>query len=248
MFNILNDDPELVALSYLSEEIVDMKAMNLKAEYAKWNKKLFNNELPDIPIALGRMKDATGLTSATVVKKGKRFSSVRDIKMKLSTNLKLTRQEFDEVLIHEMIHVYFFHVGINAGHGPEFKVKASELSKKVGFKIPLTHAVQNSEVDEKSVKPKEHAFLLLIRSGKPPALAFFGPPKAAELSTTVFDRMIKIMPSGSEVVVGKVRTLLGSKYPIFRSTKTIKTVEISDDELQSIMKTADILRKEVKQA
>ena len=68
------------------------------------------------------MKKATGLTTAKARKVGRfGLADVTDIKMKISNNLKLTKDEVTGILIHEMIHVYFLHNNMNEDHGPEFK-------------------------------------------------------------------------------------------------------------------------------
>lgn len=245
--NLLTGSPGVIYGLYLEGELVDFTKINLQSEYQKWNAKLFNNELPKISMSFKKIKKASGVTTANAVrvKKGSKvLKSVSDLSIAISTNLKLTQEEFDGILIHEMIHVWFLNNLLDEKHGLSFKAKASELSKKAGFTIPLTHEIKNSEVNSAGT-PKVLAFILVIRPTGSPSLAFFSDKKIKEV-TELPTRLSRGVPTGTQVITGTVKTILGDKYIVFRSLKAIKTVSINKSEAESIINSADITRSEIK--
>jgi hypothetical protein len=230
---------------YLNEvsEFVKLKDIDMQALYNKYNAKLFDSKLPKIEIKLSRMKDATGKTIASVIKdKRKNIVEVKNIEMKISTVLKLSMEEFEKIFIHEMIHVYFIHNKMNVVHGAEFKDKAREISNIVGMEIPITHDVSNSYVDDE-LPEKELSFLYSLESKGKPKIAFYSLNKKSELPT-IYERMKNRLPKKSILAIGTIKTSLGAKYPIFRSTKAIKVVTITADESKSILDNAKIIQAE----
>lgn len=141
-----------------ASEPIDLRKVDFQKEYNHWNRVLFNSELPVIPIKLSKSKDWTGLTTYN--------KSTGKIGMKISNLLKITKTEFSSVLVHEMIHVFFFASGnVKEIHGSVFKKMASDLSKKAGFKISITHDVTKSDIDDTVAKSKELDFVLFKSPG-----------------------------------------------------------------------------------
>jgi len=60
----------------------------------------------------------------------------------------------NQVVAHELIHAYLMVNGdFEDNHGPRFIKLARDLSRKVGFEIPLSHNFSADELDEVKVKP-----------------------------------------------------------------------------------------------
>ncbi|MDP6426354.1 MAG: SprT-like domain-containing protein [Dehalococcoidia bacterium] len=118
---------------------VDVSTFDLKQLYRKWNDKLFNGELPEVPIVTKDLKNA----GAQV--KMRRFRSTGEIisqVIEFSSRYKLPPELLDKLMIHEMIHIFLTLTGHpKEQHGARFKKKAKELGNKVGFEIPMKHDI-----------------------------------------------------------------------------------------------------------
>ena len=148
----------------------------LKKKYDYYNKLLFSGKLPDIPIKYAKMKGMGGAVKYKTrfipgapepnrmrVRLGleSRYSNRELVSMILQISTLYTRdaKSIDAILIHEMIHVYFLSTGdLEETHGIKFLRMRSELSKKVGFEIPLTDNVKGLEVAE--VSDQKFGFVL----------------------------------------------------------------------------------------
>lgn len=211
---------------------LDLKTVDFQKLYKKWNKLLFNGELPDIPIELKTMKGQTGLAKCII---DRATNKPKDIKIYITDNLKLTRKDVNGVLIHEMIHVYFFmKEDYKESHGIFFRAKARELSKIAKIDIPLTHDIGDHEVDEDIIPPKEFVVieaegLIGVNYKKGMAVALYSKPvfmkNHKDIATSLFD--LKKRNSGRNYKAYMVKSNLYTKYPMqrikkFRSTGMVK--------------------------
>jgi hypothetical protein len=144
---------------------------NLKARYDEFNQKFFNNELPEIPLKFGTLKNSGGVVKFKVSRVGPK-PTARTIRYGLNTPNTTTtlipgtltmvisdayqrsEAEFDGLLLHEMIHVYFAHTGkYYESHGPLFMKMLRELSQRSGMDIPLTDDTSTALLSNDAVKP-----------------------------------------------------------------------------------------------
>lgn len=86
-----------------------------------------------------------------------------------------TEREFQETLIHEMIHQWQYESGMEVCHKASFKKKAAEINKKGGWDIARTTSVGDASVAD-GVKSRERnvsTYLVkFTRNGNTPAFAF----------------------------------------------------------------------------
>lgn len=136
--------------------VVDPAKYKVYSRYAKFNKQFFNGELPKIPITFSRLKNVGGFVNAITTRKTKYDTPVLkdgSMFMKISTTMLRTEQGLDEILLHEMIHVWFFHKGdFKENHGSKFIRKAKEIGDIVGYKIPLTDNITALDIHEDAIK------------------------------------------------------------------------------------------------
>jgi hypothetical protein len=147
---------------------------DLKAKYDHFNKLLFNGELPDIPIRWKTLKGVGGHVQAKVVSppgwkrpdpmmvrlgradkyEGCHIQDGTHV-MEISNLYKRDETALDGIMVHEMIHVYFNHIGaFSEQHGIKFLTKRRELQDKVSFPIPVTDKTEGLEfADEVKAKP-----------------------------------------------------------------------------------------------
>lgn len=114
--------------------------VNLIKLYKQFNKQLFDNELPNIPVGYNKLKNVYGRALAMGNKS--EITSIDGIQ--ISSFYDLEGDALKGILVHEMIHVWQY---LNSsmimlkkdnGHYIDFISKLKELQKKVSFKIPKT--------------------------------------------------------------------------------------------------------------
>jgi hypothetical protein len=171
-----------------AEEAVDFKAYDLQKKYDHYNQLLFGGELPQIPIKWAALKGVGGEVRIKVkgvppnprmVRAGllDRYHGMEVVPgshiMLISNLFKKSERGLDATLLHEMIHVYFNHIGkISEQHGVAFLRKAKELSEKVGFHIPLTDNIEKLGLSD-DVKLKEVGVQIIYRKDNTMSLAMF---------------------------------------------------------------------------
>jgi len=129
----------------------------LKALYSTLNSKYFQGRLPNIPIAVStRLKNATATTNCKIRKRGNEILEIyKDtIRMVFNGNLDYSGEFAASIMLHEMIHVWFFAFSEpgqypRETHGREFNSMRLELERKSGIKIPLTDSISNIDANAK---------------------------------------------------------------------------------------------------
>lgn len=246
---------------YLKEHLnedVSITIDRIKELYDKFNKELFDNDLPNIPIRLGKLRDVGGQVSFKRIRKdGIRY--LLDIKMVISSYY--SRENEDDlkgILLHEMIHVYFAHNQMEdptGSHGAWFKHKLKELQKKVDFQIPMTDSSSKSVSDQiKSKtfdvvlfrKPAEDNTISILKKDmiESPMLTF----SLGKMSDTSLDYLVgryddKVIFRDYIIyfLQSDDRELL--KYPVARQFKTMKYFKISNNDAERILNNGRLILK-----
>lgn len=130
------------------DEAGQFDVTDLQRRYDHYNALLFDNKLPIIPLAFKKLKNVGGHVVVRyrvdtpmprrMMRYAKKTMIPGSMHMEISTMYQREPQALDAILIHEMIHVYFYSIGdLDENHGDPFIKMARELSQKVGFTIPL---------------------------------------------------------------------------------------------------------------
>lgn len=164
---------------------------DIKAEYQKWNKKIWGGKLPAVPLKWGHLKSVTG--KVVVVMGREDDPTTWKIKyLVLSDLLESTRDELSSTLVHEMIHVYLLASGVNENHGPQFRAELNRVQRLVPFPVRLEDDVQGRRVSRK-VKAKRVG-VALFREG--PGVVVYPASKMPDVidSFILMYRMVKREP------------------------------------------------------
>ena len=176
-----------------------------KARYDHFNKLLFDGELPDIPIKMVPMKGVSGRAIA----RGRRLGPGRleivpgSLEIHLDTKWKRTDEETDKTLVHEMIHVRLYIMGIREAHGPRFRAMASELSGRAGFRIPLHERVAKAELEDDV--PDAPVGVLVVKFGHDLTYALMA-PKALRQRLDELTKYFKERPVLAAIVTSRYWT------------------------------------------
>jgi hypothetical protein len=163
---------KLDRLLELAGLVEDRSSYDLQAKYRHFNDTLFGGELPDIPVVWGKMKGVGGTAHAKIIwppgtprpnpmlvrlgRVDRHHGAVLDrasLRIKISDLYKRSTDQIDGLLIHEMIHIFFFVTGrYGENHGPLFLAKLRELSQLSGIKVPLTDDVEGLDPTDSATK------------------------------------------------------------------------------------------------
>lgn len=148
----------------------------LVTKYKYFNKRYFKNELPNFNIFNFRISSARnffGCSRISFYKENDKLIPVEDSSIvEISDKFFLDEISYENVLLHEMIHVYQgFILGIWPEHDDTFKNKMEEL-EKMGRNVPMFEDPEDYEMREKKKMKKEmtseeiKAFSLLFQDPK----------------------------------------------------------------------------------
>jgi len=216
-----------------TDDPVNITVAEVERRYKQWNQKLFTGQLPEIKISVKRLKSTSGRTTVNYTRQAgqpkiransnmyrlmqmsgrKPNITVNSIEMAISNSMKMTSENLDQVIIHEMIHVEFAANGNPLeGHGREFEQRRKELSRMVGFEIPLTHDVSELKLNDAS-NARNVLVLMAERPSAKPSILMLTPQseaKAKEWIDTVNHRV-----AGFKLY--RIKTTLAQKYPVRRT-------------------------------
>jgi len=223
-------------INLIKENHIDSSNYNLEKKYDYYNSLLFNNELPKIKLRWAALKGKGGTANCKILRKNKGLVGFRQfqeievvpdsMEIKMSISLKRSEQEFDKVLIHEMIHIYFFNNSMfRENHGFRFISMARKCSEKIGFDIPLT-----DELDSYIPNLKELTTLGVILITKPDGTYAFSILNADYLKSNI----------------GNFSQYLTDRFLPLSITKKIELYVIKGINWTSIGLTHPIQRKDVK--
>jgi len=132
-------------ISDLTESLISNTQYPLEERYKFFNQRLFHNGLPDVKLSWLNDKNQSGITRAKTTSSGERQLIPGSITIELSSLFKRSMEVFDAILIHEMIHVYFYSINdFVEGHGSKFQQMAKRFSTQLGFQIPLTDSMKDA--------------------------------------------------------------------------------------------------------
>ena len=167
----------------LPEAAGDGLNYNLKSRYDEFNAKFFNGELPACKLRFGVLKGKGGHCTCKMrppavphnprvlklrgLHKHTGYTLVPDsLAITISSAYVRDPAEIDAILLHEMIHAWFFHKeDWSVHHGVPFLRMRAELSQKSGINIPLTDDTRGLEVSQ-DVKVKRVAVFIYRLRGK----------------------------------------------------------------------------------
>lgn len=120
--------------------------IDLKERFDYFNQIIFGGELPKIPIIVGNAKSYLGRleyrkTRRTGLNPFARKPKYEDVRLRISNWCVLTDDMVEDVLIHEMIHLYILVKDINdtSAHGKVFRKMMGEINTKFGRNIRISH-------------------------------------------------------------------------------------------------------------
>lgn len=136
---------------HTDDEIVDFNEIDLKQEFEKLNKLLFNNQLHAPQMIWNTRKGAHGTVKAS---RNKTTGEIKIISLSMSKFFEIPYKFFKDVLAHEMIHVYWIEKGhFKEQHGMLFQQEMHRInSLGLGFNVTIKGDSSNYNISHDVVK------------------------------------------------------------------------------------------------
>ncbi|MFW6025464.1 MAG: SprT-like domain-containing protein [Candidatus Woesearchaeota archaeon] len=155
-------------LEYINEAKIKNDP-KLKKLYDKFNKDLFLNVLgTSLPenVVVGWSTSKRNIGTAKAIKDS---DEIIPKNISISKKFNLSEDQLKGILVHEMIHIYFYYLNKNISHKPEFIKIVDTLKKYVDFHIPYKEEEAEMIVDEDKVFP---ILLMKLKDGRLGVVAF----------------------------------------------------------------------------
>jgi SprT-like family len=164
-------------------DLLENQQYDLSARYQHFNKLLFDDKLPVIPIAWATLKGVGGVADAVAMtdpskprpnpmrvrlgledKRSNQTLKPGSMRIRISSLYQRSENAIDQILIHEMIHILMFVTGhLGEDHGTLFRAEIRRCGAIVGFAIPLTDVVEGLEFSADAIKKIKPVGVLLIQ-------------------------------------------------------------------------------------
>lgn len=110
-------------------------------KFQEFNAQMFDGKLTMPPIQLSRARSFVGQCVARKRRTLLRGTQLFDFRLKFSICFDLTEQEWEDTIIHEMIHYY---IGVNgikdtSAHGQVFRQMMETFNQRFGRKLTISH-------------------------------------------------------------------------------------------------------------
>lgn len=208
----------------------NQETYDLKAEFHKWNRKLFDDKL----ILNFDLKWIKGKKIAFCLAYRNRLTQeLRIDSLNVSDSFKMDYNQFSKIFIHELIHIKLMQNGKDDGHGMYFMNELKRINS-LGYNIPVTEETFNLQLD-KSVKIKPTFFVLRKSPDNKYNVVFFKTYNAENLLIRLgYDYYSE---RNYKFYIGQTTQDIVAKYKINNNENSIKTMySISDIELEQLKK------------
>lgn len=120
--------------------------MTITPAYAKekiqlFNALYFNGELPEVPVLMSNARSFVGRCEFKRLRLPLRGEKKYDFRLRFSRLFDLSPDEWDDTILHEMIHLWIGVKGIRdtSTHGKVFRQMMDDLNSKHGRNITISH-------------------------------------------------------------------------------------------------------------
>lgn len=134
----------------------------LQDRYNKFNNEIFESKLPTISLAICHTRGKLGYFSyKSLFDRTNGDKHTLDLSIRLSSCFDLPEEEWEDVLIHEMIHFFLHVAGIKdtSPHGKYFKKVMNEINQRFGRHIVISS--RKKMISNERPHRKNHLFAVI---------------------------------------------------------------------------------------
>ncbi len=145
---------------------MELTAKILRDWFVQFNADYFDAQLPLPQLTVGKARTQLGQFRCRKVRKGL-FSAYKltDFSIKVSEYYQLSERDYQQTLLHEMIHYYIAYKGVkdSSPHGRLFRQMAQYINEQGGWHITISERRSNLTIRDENVRRQS---LLLLLSTK----------------------------------------------------------------------------------
>lgn len=120
----------------------------IEEKFSQFNRLCFEGVLPQLPVKLTKAR--TFLGKVTFQRQRGFFGGARnsDFALRISTEFDLPEEEWEDVVIHELIHCYIAFRGLrdSSAHGPVFRKMMEEINSRYGRHVTVRHRLKEGQL------------------------------------------------------------------------------------------------------
>lgn len=237
----------------LPEAAGDSFNYDLKAKYAEFNAKYFNGELPECKVRFGVLKGKGGVCRCKLKPPATPQPSPRVLKARglskhhgytlvpgslsitISSAYERNPRDIDAILLHEMIHAWFYYKEDWGVHhdGPFLRMR-EELSRKSGIDIPLTDDTKDLAVSAE-VGTKRIGVLIYERGDGTVNFGLVSAKAMETVKTRALEKVSWIEKTKRTPMLHVTMKIVSSP---FWTRKALSGIPVSRDRIRAIYKFA----------
>lgn len=215
----------------------------VQEQFNHYNALIFEGKLPPVRIVMSRGQRYLGKLEYRTV--NAMFGMVRkhdSFLMRISCARDMSRQEWDDVIIHEMIHYYIavFNIKDKSAHGPFFRSMMKDINSKYGRNIVISH-----KITEPDTRVRKHIVCVSEMPGGEYGISVYNGNEARDRAgrrcPNLAEKCIPALPRFYNVRSVRIyasENTYFNKYPHSRSPKIYK---VKQEELLSALEGASEL-------
>lgn len=119
---------------------MELTAALLRQWFGAFNQQYFGGSLPEPRLEVSRSRTRLGTYSARRVRRGLWGYELRGHTIRVSDYYDMPEREYQQTLLHEMIHYYISHVRARdtSPHGQLFRAQAARINREGGWSISVS--------------------------------------------------------------------------------------------------------------
>ena len=234
------------------EELQGAREIDFNKMYEEFNKKFFGDILPKkMPIEIKSVKTGASAYALWLVNKHSGYTEIS--KIVISPKYKRDVQDFAKLLLHEMVHIYFYVKYSNwhdynkvfpeyekdSSHNHVFMDKLKEISEKSGIDIPKRDALENVELARKP-KDKQYNFIVTLSSSGKSGITVTTSGVIFQLQLQGLAKYWNRHDPKTLIAFGSSKDVRLQKFPITKSIKTISAYTVDKDLLSDLMDAGQV--------
>ena len=136
----------------------------LKRNFDRFNKEIFKDQLPPITLAICNTRGKMGyFLTETLKDRRTGISSVQSLSIRLSSCFDLPEEEWEDVLIHEMMHYYIYTKNLkdSSPHGVLFKKLMNGINQHYGRHITISRKSEVKQTETTRSRRRIHIFAII---------------------------------------------------------------------------------------
>ena len=196
----------------------------LRTWFRQFNDDYFGGELPVPSLALSKARTRLGTMSC----KRKLHVCVvaySDFAIRISTYYDCTEREYQETLLHEMIHYYitYKHIRDKSSHGPVFRSIMERLNREHGWNVTVSSSMRDHKISDpqSALAVRNYLVLAIVTKDGGRMLSVVSPRSAREI-----DRRARMV---AEIVDHRWYTTQDEYFRNFPKVRTLRAVRVTSD-------------------